>query len=288
MIDQKTKEIVNDIVRGKIDINNQSSFFPIVIKGLLLNLNKQIKIRDKMVPHYIVHTGDDTMYLSVKGQDASIEPLEISNEDFVYAPVPRCVVTAKGVNIESDQLTSPYTHGQLQYENNDSLYTLVGEFRRMPLKLTVECKYYVDSWGDVMGLLQQVISKLSFVRTYNVTYMGQVITCSYTMPTSLDEEYLTELDGTTSDSKLRTMDLSLEIETNFPIWDPKTIIYNNSRVTKLAFSSTTDPYYPNSQDPDTMTKNRLGKLIVHGKSHINEGGEIVRSGIDDTGKEDGE
>ena len=233
-MNKEKQKIIDSIRRGEIDINNQSLFFPIIIKGLLVKLNEQIRIRDKKIPHFIIHTGDDTMYLSVKGQNAAIEPLEISNEDYVYNPVPRCIVTVNGLNLETDQLTNPYIHGQLQYETNDELYTLVGEFRRIPLRLTVSCKYYVDSWGDLMELSQCIISKLAFIQTYNVSYMGQSIRCSYNIPTSLDGEYMTELDGTTQDNKLRTIELSLEVESNFPVWEPRTIINSDNRILKLS------------------------------------------------------
>ena len=220
----RKKELINKIKKGEIDINNQSLFFPIIIKGALIKLNEQICIRDKKIPHYIIHTGDDTMYLSVKGQDSSIEPLEVSNEDYVYSPVPRCLVTTEGLNIESDQLTNPYVRGNMQFETDDNLYTMSGEFRRIPVKLTVNCKYYVDSWGDLMELTQQIISKLAFVQTYTVSYMGQSIRCSYNIPTSIDGEYTAELDGTTQDNKLRTVEISLEIETNFPVWEARTMV----------------------------------------------------------------
>ena len=234
MKDERLQSIMDSIRKGEIDINNQSLFFPIIIKGLIIKLNEQISIRNKKIPHYIIHTGDDTLYLSVKGQNASIEPLEISNESYVYSSVPRCLVTIKGLNIESDQLTNPYTQGQFQYENEDSIYTFSGEFRRFPIKLTVECKYYVDSWGDMMELTQQIISKLAFIQTYTVSYMGQAIRCSYTIPTSIDGEYTTELDGTTQDNKLRTTELSLEIETNFPVWEPRTIVSTEDRLLYLS------------------------------------------------------
>lgn len=284
------QEIITKIRRGEIDINNQSLFFPIVIKGLLLKLNEQLKIREGKVPHYIVHTGDDTMYLSVKGQNAAIEPLEISNEDFVYASVPRCLVTMEGLNIETDQLTCPYTRGIMQYESDNSVYTMSGEFRRVPIKLTVNCKYYVDSWGDLLELTQQIISKLAFIQTYHVSYLGQSITCSYTIPTSVDGEYTTELDGTTQDNKLRTTELSLELETNFPVWEPRTMVMTDDYVSKFAFvgnmfagdtfntvngGSFNDNIgvagniiskYENEQDKldrEYVKLNDLGKLVIH-------------------------
>lgn len=262
------QEIITKIRREEIDINDQSLFFPIVIKGLILKLNEQIKIRNKKVPHYIIHTGDDTMYLNVKGQNSSIEPLEISNEDYVYSSVPRCLVTTEGINIETDQLTCPYTRGIMQYESDDSIYTISGEFRRIPIKLTVNCKYYVDSWGDLLELTQQIISKLAFIQTYKVSYLGQSITCSYIIPTSIDNEYTTELDGTTQDNKLRTTELSLEIETNFPVWEPRTMIMTDDYISEFAYVGNNTTKYATEQAKEYAKENNLGKLIIHNTNSI--------------------
>ena len=276
MSSKRVKQLVERIRKGEVDINNQSLFFPIVIKGLLLKLNEDISIRGGKIPHFIIHTGDDTMYLSVKGQDASIEPLEVSNEDYVYNAIPRCIVTLEGLNIESDQLTSPYIHGQLQYDADDVLCTLVGEFRRIPLKLSVSCKYYVDSWRDAMELSQQIISKLAFIRTYNVSYLGQSIRCSYTIPTDLKDDYTMELDGTTQDNKTRTLEMSLEVETNFPTWEPRTIISDEDRVV-YTYSEGNAFTGENVPVEDTPVKNTpFGKLYLHGTKNLKEDGEIIQ------------
>ena len=137
----EVKEIVEKIRKGEIDINNQELFFSTLIKGLILKLKEDISIRGIPVPHIIVHTGSDALYLEKKGQDQSIEPLEISNENYIYNITPRCVVNPGGIDLIVDQLTNPYILGQLQYDSGDNLYNLVGEFRRLPLKLNVELKY---------------------------------------------------------------------------------------------------------------------------------------------------
>lgn len=281
MISEDLQKIINDIRTGEIDINNQSLFLPIVIKGLILRLKEQLIVRGAAIPHFIIHTGDDTMYLSVKGQNASIEPLEISNEDYVYNSVPRCIVKVNGLTLESDQLTSPYTYGQIQYESEDNVYTLIGEFRRVPIKLSIDCKYYVDSWGDLMELTQQIISKLAFVQTYNVSYMGQMIKCSYTIPTSLDNDYMMELDGTTQDNKLRTTELSFEIETNFPVWEPRTIVSSLERIVYISNDDITS-VGPGGRNQDYVSG---GTLAIRPQGYkpgptqdtwISPGGEVVK------------
>ena len=172
----------------------------------------------------IVHTGSDALYLEHKGQDQSIEPYEVSNENYIYNIIPRCVVTPGGIDLLLDQITNPYTMGQLQYDSGDNLYNLCGEFRRLPLKLTVELKYYTDSYRDMLELVQQTLTNLAFIRTYNITYMGQMITCSYKIPEAFSDEHLTELDGTTQDNKCHTLPLSIEVETNLPVFEKRTIM----------------------------------------------------------------
>ena len=60
--------------------------------------------------------------------------------------------------------------------------------------------------------------------------MGQAIECSYKIPDSFSGEHTMDLDGTTSDNKSKTISLSLEIETSFPIWAAETIMSNDIRI----------------------------------------------------------
>lgn len=223
-------ELIQKIMKGEVDINNQDLFFSILIKGLLLKLDDDISIRGEMIPHFIMHTGDDTMWLNMKGYDFSKEPVDPSNEHYVYNTIPRCIVNPGSIDLMTDQLTSPYSMGNLQYENEDGVYSLTGEFRRIPVKLSCDIKYYLDSYTDLLALIQQVLTKLCFIRTFNITYMGQMIQCSYKIPESFSGEHIMDIDGTMSDNKSKTLSLSLEIETSFPIWAAETIMTNDIRV----------------------------------------------------------
>lgn len=217
-------EIIDDIREDKIDINNQELFFSKLIKGLMIKLNEDISIRGIPVPHIIVHTGSDALYLEKKGQDYSLEPYSISNENYIYNIAPRCIVNPGGIDLLLDQLTHPYTLGQLQYDDGEMIHNMYGEFRRVPLKLSVELKYFMDTYRDMLELVQQTITKLAFIRTYNITYLGQMITCSYKIPEAFSNEHMTELDGTTQDDKSHTLTLSIEVETNLPVFERRTIM----------------------------------------------------------------
>ena len=225
---ENIKKIVNDIRNGDLDINVQDLFLSILIKGLLYNLNNDIKIRGKEVPHYIMHTGDDRMFLEARGYDFGIEPINVSNEkNTMYNIVPRCVVNPSSIDLDSAQLTSPYSIGSLQYHidtgQEAGLYLLKGEFRRIPLKLSIDLKYYVESYTDMLELIQYIISNLAFIRNYDIIYMGQKIKCSYKIPDSFGEEHTMDIDGSLQDSREHTLSLSVEVETSFPVFNNKSI-----------------------------------------------------------------
>lgn len=226
-------DIVERIRNGEIDVNNQQNIFSTIIKGLIVNLNKDISIRGILVPHMILHMGDDTLYLENKNKDYSASSAEVTNENYVYGIVPRCMIAPGGIDFVTDQLTSPYTLGSLQLDYDNSIYNLTGEFRRLPFKFACELKYYTDSFNDSLELMQQIATKMTFIRTFSIVYLGQVIKCSYKIPESYSDEHMTEIDGTTQDNRLHTITLSLEIESNFPIFENRTIMDSSSYVSSV-------------------------------------------------------
>ena len=227
------EEIIMNFRSGVLDINNQELFFKSLIKGLLICLNKEVKIRGVSVPHIILHTGDDFMYLNVKGQNNSIEPYNISNEDYVYNVVPRCIVDLGNIDLMPDQTTNPYSRGLFQYQTESELYSLSAECRRTPIKLTIELKYYVDSFVDMLELIQHILSKFSYIRSFYIMYCGQGIICSYKIPETFGAEHLMEITGNTTDSRNRTINLALEVETNFPVFSNSSTVSTDDIITNL-------------------------------------------------------
>lgn len=228
---------ISEMIKNEtIDINTQENFLSKVIKGVMYDLNTIIKVRGKNVPHLIISTGDDTMYLDVKGQNQAIEPQDISNENYVYSVIPRGVVTPSGINLETDQLSSPYTRGRLQVEHDDTLYEMTAEFRRMPMTMRISIKYILDTFTDTLNLMQHIITHLSFVRTFTIIYMGQQITCSYRFPEAMEEQFNAQFDGLSTDAKYKTVEIELEVETNIPVFYPRTVIPADMVITNPLFN----------------------------------------------------
>lgn len=214
----------HSINTGEIDINNSEMFITTCVKALIYELNSSLKLRGKLIPHMIINTGDDIMYLEVKGQDYALEPGQVTNENYVYNTVPRCIVDVGSVEMLYDQLTNPYTKGHFDYSTETGTYGFVAEFRRMPLKIGVSLKYYVDSFTDAMYVTQEIISIMAVVRKYTFTYLGQTIQATYTIPASMDTDKNITFDGGTTESKLRSIELSIDVETNYPVYDGRTAV----------------------------------------------------------------
>lgn len=223
-------ELIQLIKNNIININTQESFFSKLIKGLLYDLSTNIKIRESNIPHIILSTGDDIMYLEVKGQNQSIEPYDISNENYVYSMIPRGIVTPSGVNIDSEQLTSPYSRGTFQIEYKDNIYEMTAEFRRMSVTMNVGIKYYFDTFSDTLMLIQYILTNLSYIRTFDIQYMGQQIACSYRLPDGLEEQFNAQFDGLSLESKYKTVNIELEVESNLPVFYQRTVVPANCTI----------------------------------------------------------
>lgn len=215
--------IVSKLRSEELDCNDTQLFFSTLIKGLMTDLNRLIKIRNVPVPHMIINTGDDTMWLLEKDYDRSKEPFENTNEQYIYGIVPRCIVNLGSLDMVPDQLTNPYARGQFQYEYEDQLYTLSAEFRRMPVKVQVTLKYVFDTFRDVLEMMQHVCCKLAFIRTFKFVYLGQTISCTYKIPESVDDQHMTEITGDATESRDRIVELTLEVESNLPVYSSPTI-----------------------------------------------------------------
>lgn len=217
-------ELQHKIVKGEIDINNKELFMGVLFKALLNNLNSQMKLRDKTINHFIINTGDDIMWLENKGQDNSKEPYQVSNEDYVYNTIPRCIVNMGSIEVLEEQVTNPYTRGNFEIDYDDILRGFSAEFRRVPIKMTVDLKYYLDTFSDVLFVTQKIISEMLFIRTFKFEYLGQTIEASYKVPTSYSNDKNITFDGGTTEQKLRTIETSIDVETNIPVFDERTTI----------------------------------------------------------------
>ena len=216
--------LTEQIRAGLVDINIHQLFFSKLIKGLMMNLNESVTVRGQSVPHMILNTGDDTMWLLEKDYNFALEPQENTNEQYVYNIIPRGVIDVGSLDTVPDQLTNPYIRGYFQYEQDGQIKTYSAEMRRMAVRVNIDLKYYVSSFTDMLELSQHIMTKLAYIRTFKFVYMGQTLLASYKIPDVFEGQHLADLDGTTTDNKNRIISLSLEVESTLPIYNNQTAI----------------------------------------------------------------
>jgi hypothetical protein len=217
-----TNEILQKIKRNEIDINNQTNFVSLVVKALMHKLNHSISIRNKFIPHIILNTGDDIMYLESKGYLYDVS--ETTNESYIYNSVPRCIVEIGSIEVLIDQLTNPYVRGMFELDLDESLYNFSAEFRRVPLKISVSLNYYFDSFLDALEASQYIITNLLTLQNFDVSYLGQTIVSSFIVPQNHSIEKQIQFDALTTESKLKSLSVDLDIETNLPVFDNSTVM----------------------------------------------------------------
>lgn len=215
------KEFVQSIREGKVELTQP--FFPVLIKTILLDLYNKIKLSSGQVPHIIYSSGNDIMWMDEKGYHNSIEPIEISNENYVYSRTPRCGVQLTSMDTLPDQLSNPYTTGHFQIEHDDQLYSLVAEMRRIPVTIGLNLTYILNNFVECMELCHQILAKLTYIQTCKFTYMGQIINVSYRIPEALSEEHQVDIDGNSTEKELK-VSFDLTCESNMPVFEPRTVM----------------------------------------------------------------
>jgi len=217
-------DIVRKIREGELDPNNVELFFSKLLKAVLWDMANKVVVKSGPIPHIIYNTGDDIMWLLEKDYNYSKEPQDNTNEQYIYSRIPRCAAQPTSIDVQPDQLTSPYVMGQFQVEEEGKLYTLLAEQRRMPIKTQLELKYVLNSFTEALELIQVILSKLVFLQTVKFSYMGQTILASYKIPEGMQEEHQVDIDGATTEDKDRKVNLTIEIESTMPVYEPRTTI----------------------------------------------------------------
>lgn len=226
---QELRLLIN---KEEIDINTQEIFVKNLLGGVILFLNKNISIRNKRVPHYFISTGDDTLYKELLEYSFDKTYLSVTGENFVYSECPRCILDYDSLEPNTSQLSQPFTPGRCVITSPDhDEYEFTAEFRRMPLTLSLKLKYYLDTFHDSLYLQQLILTKLSFVRTFRISYLGQEIECAIKFPENTSIQKNIEVDFGV-DSKEKSIELDLEIISNIPIYNNKTAVESSLIITQ--------------------------------------------------------
>ena len=201
--------------------NRDERFFSIVIKGLIGWLNRNIILYNKSINHFIFNTGSSYLYLESNGYEYNLN--ETTGEDTMYMTLPRSIIQFESINIPTEELSSPFSRGIFEREDDGNIQGYNAEIRRLPLELNIGLKYYLSNFNEILILLQELIDKLVFQKYYNITYLGQIIQCSIEFPGDMSPQ-INQIDMTSADPNQRSLELSLKICTSYPIINERSAI----------------------------------------------------------------
>lgn len=222
-----SSEIKEHIIKGGIDPNSCEDFFGGCIKAVLLWLNDNILlmkdgVTPRKVPHFILNTGDELMYRELMNYQYD-RGGKVTDEDFVYNAIPRCIVETGSISTQPDQLTQPYVRGVFELPYDGQLWEFSAETRRVPVQLSLSLKYYIDSFQDALALSQRFITDILYIRTLKFQYMGETVQVSLKFPESFDTEKPTSLEFG-NEGRFKTISIDLQVDTNIPVYNPRTAV----------------------------------------------------------------
>lgn len=198
-------------------------YISVLIKGVLAFLNKNIVLNGKSINHFIFNTGSSMMYIEKNGYEFSW--CETTGEDQMYMKMPRCVIEMGDITVDTVELTSPYVTGV--YERLSSVDNKIKQYcaqiRRVPIELSISCKYVLSTFNESIILLQELIEKLLFQKYFNIIYLGQKIQCSVEFPASNKIEF-NKIDMMSTEVNQKTINIELKVCSSCPIINENTEI----------------------------------------------------------------
>ena len=213
-------------------------FFSIIIKGCLGWLTRHIKMYNKPIKHFIFNTGSSYMYVETNGYYNSWA--ETTGEDWMYMECPRCIVNIGEISIPTEELTNPFIRGNYErYSEDGQVKGYNAEMRRLPIEMTVQLQYVLNNFNESIILLQELFDKLVFQRYFKVTYLGQLIQCSIEFPNSASTPQK-KVDLASTDDNHRTIEISIKLNTSYPIINVDTEIPASNIISSFYFGMDTE------------------------------------------------
>ena len=153
----KPWERVWDIAKFDDLYNRDERFFSVLLKGMLGWLNNNIVLYGKPIKHFFHSTGSSYMYVENNGYYYSMN--ETSGEDYIYMQMPRCIIELAGINIPTEELTSPFAHGVYERKDGENIRGFYAQMRRIPIELDINLKYVLSNFNESIILAEEIISK---------------------------------------------------------------------------------------------------------------------------------
>jgi len=264
-------EVINKYERFYED----ETFFEQVVLGFLYYINNNVTLNKKNIRHYIINSGTDYLYIEGNKQDVLCQ---IPKEK-IYANVPSCIIDYENIEIVREQMSSPYSRGNYQKidKTTGELKEYNAEVKRVPVKIEFNCKYIFNNFKDVNKLQQKLIEVFHSVRYYYISYLGKEVKCMIKFPDNIDNKKNIEVVAN-ADERFREINVTIELETNLPVYDELTDIDTNKQI--RWFNTSVDGEAPEYDQYGTQIIGHVENDIRH--ININVGNTEESAGSNST------
>lgn len=210
--------------------NRDDRFFSVLVKGLLNWLTRNIVMYNKSIKHYIKDTGSSYMYVETNGYEYTVNT--VTGENWMYNEMPRCIVELDSVDIPFEELTNPYSRGVYERLDNNNIKGFNAQIRRMPIEMSLNLHYILSNYNESLILIQELIDKLCFQQYFKIVYLGQIIPCSFEVPSNFNIQF-NKIDMTSNDTNQKQIDIQIKVCSNYPCVDERTEIGNDNVITSF-------------------------------------------------------
>lgn len=227
-------------------------FFSILVKGLLNWLTRNIIMYNRPIRHYIKDTGSSYMYVETNGYEYKVNT--VTGEDWMYNEMPRCLVEIDSIDIPFEELTNPYSRGVYERLSGNDIKGFNAQIRRMPIEMSLNLHYILSNYNESLILIQELIDKVCFQQYFKIVYLGQIIQCSFEVPSNFNIQF-NKIDMTSTETNQKQIDLQLKVCSNYPCIDERTEIGNENVIAHAIFNS-----YQYAKEPTNITDETITKV----------------------------
>jgi hypothetical protein len=206
-----------------------------VIVGMVNLLNQKVQYQnilsdtdvDEIVVPFYYNFGGDERFLQdyfLEWNDCVTPKMADGN----YDPIPRGIVTLTGNSINTSTLTNRFVRGTYVKEINGELLTFNAYLNAIPLTMSFEVEITTDTSLDAFKIQQSILETFYKTQVFSVNFRGFRVPCQV----GFSEDYNIEktFEFSYGEEQKVTFKASLEVETYYPVIDPKTERFNGNRM----------------------------------------------------------
>lgn len=206
------------VIVGMVNLLNQ--------KVQYQNILSDTEVDEIVVPFYYNYGGDERFLQDyfLEWNDCATPKMADGN----YDPIPRGTVTLTGNSINTSTMTNRFVRGTYVKEINGELLTFNAYLNAIPLTMNFEVEIKTDTSLDAFKIQQSILETFYKTQVYSVNFRGFRVPCQVGFSEDLGIEKTFEFGY--GEEQVVTFKVSLEVETYYPVIDPKTERFNGNRM----------------------------------------------------------